>query len=97
MVCSCLILPVLANPVEGILGDLSKNPLQRFYKPETKKRGYLECRWIMSPSRRWGILFVAESSNVAQEPTHGQRNRWSGPLPEGRSLDDWMLKQRHLD
>ena len=49
----------------------------------------------MSPPRQWGILFIAESSNVTQEPTSGQRNRWTGPLPEGRSLDDWMLKQRH--
>ena len=36
IVCSRLILPVLANPVEGVLGDLQTS-LQRFYKPETKR------------------------------------------------------------
>ena len=30
-----------------------------------EERGYLECRWIMSPSRRRGILFIAETSNIA--------------------------------
>ena len=49
----------------------------------------------MSPPRRWGILFIAESSNVTQEPTRGQRDSWMRPLPEGRSLDDWVLKKRH--
>ena len=28
-------------------------------------------------------------------PTSGQQDRWSRPLPKGRSLDNWMLKQRH--
>ena len=56
---------------------------------------YLDCRWIMSPSRRRGILFIAESSNVAQEPTRGQRNSWTRSLPKGRSLDNWMMKKRH--
>ena len=60
-----------------------------------KEGNYLERCWVMSPPRRRGILFIAESSNVAQEPTCGQRDRWSGPLPKGRSLDDWMLKKRH--
>ena len=69
MVCSRLVLPRLANPVEGILGDLQTS-LQHFYQEETK-RGYLECRWVMSPSRRQGILFIAESSNVPEKPTHG--------------------------
>ena len=36
MVCSRLILPVLANPMEGVLGDLQTS-LQHFYKPETKR------------------------------------------------------------
>ena len=49
----------------------------------------------MSPSRRWGILFVAELSNIPKKPTRGQRNRRPGPLPEGRSLDDWMLEKRY--
>ena len=66
-----------------------------FLSRRNKERGYLEHRWVMSPSRRRGILFVAEPSNIAQEPTRGQRNRWSRPLPEGHSLDDWMLEQRH--
>ena len=57
-----------------------------------EERGYLERRWIMSPSRQWGILFVAESSNVPQKPTHGYQDRWPRTLPEGRSLDDWMLE-----
>ena len=49
----------------------------------------------MSPSRWRGILFVAESSNVPKKPTRGQQNSWTGPLPKGCSLDDWMLEQRH--
>ena len=56
---------------------------------------YLKRCWIMSPSRWRGILFIAESSNVAQKPTGGQRDCWTGPLPKGHSLDDWMLKKRH--
>ena len=62
-----------------------------------KERGYLERHWIMSPSRRRGILFVAETSNVPKEPTRGYQDRWPRLLPEGRSLDDWVLEQRHLD
>ena len=62
-----------------------------------KEGNYLNRRWVMSPPRRRGILFIAESSNITQEPTRGQRNRWSRLLPEGCSLDDWMLEQRHLD
>ena len=91
MVCSCLVLPRLANPVEGILGDLS-NFLSAFPSKGNKERGYLERHWIMTPSRRRGILFVAESSNLPKEPTCGDRNRRPGPLPKGRSLDDWMLE-----
>ena len=53
---------------------------------------YLDCCWVMSPPRRQGILLVTEPSNVAQEPTSGQRNCWSGPFSKGRSLDDWMLE-----
>ena len=53
------------------------------------------CRWVMSPPRRQGILFIAESSNVAQEPTSGQQGHWLGMFPEGGCLDDWMLKKRH--
>ena len=93
MVCSCLVLSILADPMEGILGNLQL--LFSVSTSRNKGRGYLKRCWIMSPSRRRGILFVAESSNVAQEPTHGQRNCWSRPLPKGHSFDDWMLKQRH--
>ena len=91
MVCCRLILPVLADPVEGSLGDLS-NFSSAFPSKGNEERGYLERHWIMSPSRRQGILFVAESSNIAQEPTSGQRDCWSRLLPEGCSLDDWMLE-----
>ena len=56
---------------------------------------YLDRRWVMSPPRRRGILFIAESSNVAQEPTRGQQDSRTRPLPESCSLDDWMLEQRH--
>ena len=38
MVCSHLILPLLANPMEGILGDLENSP-QCFFKQ--KQRGEL--------------------------------------------------------
>ena len=93
MVCSCLILSLLVDPMEGILGDLQL--LSVFLSRRNKERGYLERHGIMSPSRRRGILFIAESSNVPKEPTRGYRDRWSRPLPEGRSLDDWMLEKRH--
>ena len=36
MVCSRLVLPLLVNPMEGILGDLETS-LQRFYQEETKR------------------------------------------------------------
>ena len=60
-----------------------------------KEGNYLVCRWVESPPRRQGILFIAESSNVAQEPTSGQQGHWLGMFPEGGCLDDWMLKKRH--
>ena len=91
MVCSHLVLPRLANPVEGILGDLS-NFSSAFPSKGNEERGYLKRRWIMTPSRRRGILFVAESSNLPKEPTRGDRNHRPRPLPKGRSLDDWMLE-----
>ena len=93
LVSSFYILPLLQNPVEGVLGDLQI--LLRVSTSRNKEGNYLYRHRIMSPSQRRGILFIAESSNVAQEPTGGQRNRWMGPLSEGRSLDDWMLEQRH--
>ena len=94
MVSGRLVLPLLANPMEGILGDL-QNFSSVFLSRRNKERNYLDHRQVMSPPRRRGILFIAESSNITQEPTSGQRDRWTGPLPEGRSLDDWMLEQRH--
>ena len=93
MVCSRLILPVLVDPMEGVLGNLPL--LFSVSSRRNEERGYLNCCWVMSPPRRQGILFVAESSNVTQESTSGQRDRWLGPLPEGCSLDDWMLKKRY--
>ena len=90
MVCSHLVLPRLMNPREGILGDLEF--LFSVSTSRNKERNYLERRWIMSPSRRQGILFVAESSNLPKKPTCGYRDRRPGLLPEGRSLDDWMLE-----
>ena len=56
---------------------------------------YLDCRWVMSPPRRRGILLITKPSNVAQEPTSGQRDCQLRPLPKGCSLNDWMLKKRH--
>ena len=39
---------------------------------------------------------IVKPSNVAKEPTCGQRNRWMGNLfSKSRSLDDWMLEKRH--
>ena len=61
-----------------------------------KEGNYLVCCWVMSPPRRRGMHLVIEPSNVAKEPTCGQQNWRSGNLfPESRSLDDWMLKERH--
>ena len=90
MVGGRLILPRLVNTMEGVLGDLEL--LFSVSTSRNKERGYLERRWIMSPSRRWGILFVAESSNLPKKPTHGYQDCWPGLLPKGRSLDDWMLE-----
>ena len=42
-----------------------------FLSRRNKERNYLKRHWIMSPSRRRGILFVAESSNLPEKPTHG--------------------------
>ena len=94
MVCSRLVFPLFTNPMEGSLGDLS-NFSSAFLPRRNKERNYLERRWIMSPSRQQGILFVAESSNVPEKPTCGQQDSQTGPLPKGHSLDDWMLEQRH--
>ena len=69
MVCSHLVLPLLADPMEGILGNLEI--LLSISSSRNKEGNYLEHRWIMSPSRQQGILFIAELSNVAQEPTGG--------------------------
>ena len=71
MVCSRLVLPFIVDPMEGGLGDLQIF-LFSISTSRNKERGYLERCWIMSPSRRQGILFVAELSNVTQEPTSGQ-------------------------
>ena len=49
----------------------------------------------MSLPRRRGILFIAEVSNITQEPTGGQWDSRSRPFPEGHSLNGWMLDQRH--
>ena len=70
MVCSRLVLPLLADPVEGSLGDLS-NFSSAFPSKGNEERGYLKCRWVMSPPRQRGILFIAESSNVPKKPTRG--------------------------
>ena len=67
-----------------------------FPSKRNEERGYLKHHWIMSPSRRWGILFVAEMSNVAEEPTRGYRNSLGarGQLPSGSMLSTWrVLKQ----
>ena len=45
MVCSRLILPLLANPVEGILGDLESSPLN--ISTNQKQRGKLPCARTM--------------------------------------------------
>ena len=36
-----------------------------------EEESYLDCCWVMSPPRQWGILLITEPSNVAQEPTGG--------------------------
>ena len=63
-----------------------------FLSRRNEEKSYLNHRWIMSPSRRQGILFIAESSNVPKKPTRGQRDSRTRPLPEGHSLDSWMLE-----
>ena len=57
---------------------------------------YLVCHWVMSPPGRRGMHLIVEPSNVAKEPTCGQRNHQTGNLfSEISHLDDWMLKKRH--
>ena len=52
MVCSCLVLPLFEDPMEGILGDL-ENPPQCFFKQ--KRRGRLPCELLDSaPTQTMG-------------------------------------------
>ena len=37
MVCSCLILPLLADPMEGVLGDLKRQSLSVFFQIGMKR------------------------------------------------------------
>ena len=57
---------------------------------------YLVRRWVMSPPRHRGMNLIVKLSNIAKEPTCGQRNRRTGNLfSKSHHLDDWMLKKRH--
>ena len=56
---------------------------------------YLDCHWVMSPPRQRCILFIAEPSNVTQEPTSGQWNCRPRLFSEGCCFDDWVLEKRH--
>ena len=47
MVCSRLVLPLLEDPVEGILGNL-ETPLS-VSSIRNKEEDYLVHRWVMSP------------------------------------------------
>ena len=52
---------------------------------------YLKRRWVMSPPRCWGMHLIVKPSNIAKEPTCGQRDRQTrNPLSEGCNFDDWL-------
>ena len=50
MVCSRLVLPFIADPMEGGLGDLQIF-LFSISTSRNKGRNYLKCHWVMSPPR----------------------------------------------
>ena len=94
MVCSRLILPIPANPVEGILGDLEI--LLSVSSSRNEEGNYLVHRWVMSPPRRWGMNPFVEMLDLPKEPTCGQLDcRLLNIFSEDRQLDDGMLGQRH--
>ena len=47
MVCSCRVLPLFDDPMEGILGDLKKTPLS-VSSSRNKEGDYLISRWVVS-------------------------------------------------
>ena len=78
MMGSRLILSLLVDPVEGILGDLKSSPLS-ISSIRNEEENYLVNHWVMSPPRRWGMNPLIEMPNVPKKPTRGQ-------------LDDWLLR-----
>ena len=50
MVCSRLVLSLLTDPVEGILGDLKSSPLS-VSSIRNKEENYLVSRQVVSPPR----------------------------------------------
>ena len=90
MVCSRLILPLLVNPMEGILGDLEI--LLSVSSSRNEEGNYLVRCWVMSPPGRWGMNPPVETLNLPKEPTCGQLNRrLLNVLSESRQLNDGML------
>ena len=70
MVCSRLIFPLLADPMEGILGNLSNTPLS-VSSIRNKEGGYLMCCQVMSPPRCQGMNSVVKMFDLTQKTTRG--------------------------
>ena len=94
MVCSRLVLPLLTNSMEGILGDLKI--LLSISLNRNKEGNHLVCCWVMSPPRHQGMNPVIPMLNLTKKPTHGQFNGWTRYIlsKDGRS-NDGMLRLRH--
>ena len=91
MVCSHLVLSLLADPMEGILGNL-ENPLS-VSSIRNEEGGYLVPCQVMSPPRRRGMNPLVEMLDLPQEPTHGQLDsRLLHIFSKDRQLDDGMLR-----
>ena len=94
MVCSHFVLPLFADPVEGILGDLEI--LLSIFSSRNEEGNYLVCRQVMSPPGQQGMNPFVEMLDLPKEPTCGQLDcRLLNIFSEDRQLDDGMLGQRH--
>ena len=69
MVCSRLVLPLLADPMEGILGNLEI--LLSISSSRNKEGNYLMHCQVMSPPGRQGMNPFVETLDLPKKPTRG--------------------------
>ena len=70
MVCSRLVLPFIADPMEGVLGDLQIF-LFSISTSRNKEGSYLMCHQVMSPPRCQGMYPIVKTFDLPKEPTYG--------------------------